>query len=707
MSQSILRVAIDFEQDVVSARQRARQIAGMLGFDAQDQTRIATAVSEIARNALRYAGRGEVQFLLEGESAPQLLMVEVTDRGPGVADLPLVLSGRYRSSTGMGLGLLGARRLMDQCDVESAPGKGTRVTLKKMLPSHAVLFGPLDVSALAAGLASRAPSTPFEEIQQQNRELMKALEELRQRQEELLSLNQELEDTNRGVVALYAELDEKAEHLRRADEMKSRFLSNMSHEFRTPLHSIRALSSLLLDLVDGPLTDEQQKQVRYIRKAAEDLTDLVDDLLDLAKIEAGKVEMKPVEFTVHNLFSALRGMLRPLLAGDKVALRFDEPEEMPPLYSDEAKVSQILRNFISNALKFTERGEVRVSAALSEDRGTVSFSVSDTGIGIAPEDQERIFQEFEQVQGPMQKRLKGTGLGLPLCRRLAHLLGGEVTLRSEPGMGSQFTVTIPRELPSEESKEKETAGAALDPAKLTVLILEDEAEARLYYEKLLRDSPYQPLWARNLREAREALRQVRPAAIVLDILLRGETGWQWLTDIKGNPATTRIPVLVATTVDDERKARALGADLFLKKPLARSTLINALRSLTPSRILVVDDDPALRYTIRKLLGGTSCYVLEAGDGRTGLHAAAEAQPDLIVLDLGLPDISGEEVLEQLRHSEATRAIPVVIATSRELSQGKRDELKGLTRAVVSKRDLNYQMLSTVMQVLSSTPNRTQ
>ena len=194
------------------------------------------------------------------------------------------------------------------------------------------------------------------ELQEQNRELVRALGELRERQEELMSLNRELEDTNRGVVALYAELDEKADHLRRADEMKSRFLSNMSHEFRTPLNSIRALSRLLLDRIDGDLSVEQEKQVGFISKASDDLTALVDDLLDLAKIEAGKIEVHPIEFSVGNLFSALRGMLRPLLVGDAVKLSFEEPQPTLTLYNDEGKVSQILRNFISNAIKFTEAG---------------------------------------------------------------------------------------------------------------------------------------------------------------------------------------------------------------------------------------------------------------------------------------------------------------------------------------------------------------
>src|SRR5262249_8775265 len=228
----------------------------------------------------------------------------------------------------------------------------------KLLPRQAPLLTGSRLHQFADTLTQQRSYDPLTEVQQQNQELLHTLEALRARQDDLIRLNHELEDTNRGVVALYAELDERAEHLRRADELKSRFLSNMSHEFRTPVNSILSLARLLLDHVDGVLTDEQTRQVSYIRTAAEALSELINDLLDLAKIEAGKVTVRPAPFAVSDLFSALRGMLRPLLVTDHVALVIDEPGDLPLLNSDEGKVSQILRNFLSNALKFTEQGEI-------------------------------------------------------------------------------------------------------------------------------------------------------------------------------------------------------------------------------------------------------------------------------------------------------------------------------------------------------------
>jgi signal transduction histidine kinase/DNA-binding response OmpR family regulator len=682
----LLTVAIRQEQDVVNARQRARQLAALLGFEPQDQARIATAVSEIARNAFRYAGGGEVEFAVEGERAPQLFDMRIQDRGKGIADLDTILEGRYRSETGMGLGIVGTRRLMDHFTIRSG-ADGTSVTLKKLLPEKAELVTPAAAGRIAAALATQAASSPLEEVQQQNRELMRTLEELRQRQDELVALNTELEDTNRGVVALYAELEERADFLRRADETKSKFLSSMSHEFRTPLNSIRALTGLLLERADGPLNDEQALQLEFIRKAAESLGEMVDDLLDIAKIEAGKIDVRPAEFEVQELFGALRGMLRPLLVSEKVALRFDPAEDVPTLETDEGKVSQILRNLISNALKFTERGEIRVSAVPAEEGRSVAFAVADTGIGIAREDHARIFEEFTQVLNPLQARVKGTGLGLPLCRRLATLLGGRIELESAPGQGSVFTVTLPVQYPGAPAAVDAVAPAPTalpDPALLPVLVVEDDADAQLVIEKLLRGSRYAPVPARNLRQAKEALARIGPAVMMLDIQLGNHTTWKWLGELKSAPGSPAV--VVTTNVDDPRKSFALGADAYLPKPLERTTLLQVLDQLVRASILVIDDDPAARYAIRKCLEGVPYRVVEAADAREGLRAAQALLPGLIVLDLNLPDRRGEDVLRDLGAAEATREIPVVIATSERLTPELRSRL-GAAAAVLDKGGL--------------------
>jgi len=686
VSLAILSLAIRHEHDVVAARQRARQIARLLDFDVQDQTRIATAVSEIARNAFTYAGGGKVDFLVEGRTSPQLFVIRIADRGPGIADLESILDGQYRSTTGMGLGIAGARRLMDQFSIESS-AQGTAVSLKKLFSRHAVIVTAARLARLASELARRQPENPLEEIQQQNQELISTLEELRARQDDLVRLNAELEDTNRGVVALYAELDEKADHLRRADELKSRFLSNMSHEFRTPLNAIRALTEVLMRRVDGPLTPEQEVEVGYIQKATDQLSELVEDLLDLAKVEAGKISVRPTEFDVPTLFSSLRGMLRPLLVNESVVLVFDNPAGLPPLTTDEGKVSQILRNLLSNALKFTERGEVRVSARLTSTGDAVVFSVADTGIGIAPDDQERIFQEFGQVDNPIQRSVRGTGLGLPLSRKLATLLGGMLTVESEPGAGSTFFATIPITYVEPEPAVS-AADWESDPLRVPVLVVEDSPEEMLVYEKFLKGSGFQVVRALTTRQARHALAQMRPAAIVLDILLRGEDAWTLLAEIKRDPATSDIPVLVVSTVDDQAKGLALGADAYALKPVERRWLLDRLQVLTGRqpvrRVLVIDDDEISRYIVRGLLDDMPCLITEARGGEDGLRRARDDRPDAIVLDLVMPDLSGFEVLERLRAETATRDVPVVVVTSKVLDDAERRRLEGLGAAIVSK-----------------------
>jgi signal transduction histidine kinase/ActR/RegA family two-component response regulator len=583
MTLRILSVGIRAELDVVACRQRARQIAALCGFGLQDQARIATAVSEIARNVYNYAAPGRAEFLIEGETAPQVLTIRIEDQGPGIAELDRILAGQYTSQTGMGAGLVGAQRLMDRFTIDTRPGAGTVIELRKLLPPQAPLLTPVLVGDIGARLAALPTDATLTEVQQQNRELLNTLAELKARQEELLQLTRELEDTNRGVVALYAELDEKAGHLRRADDMKSRFLSNMSHEFRTPLSSIRALSKLLLDRVDGELTVEQEKQVSFILRGAEDLSELVNDLLDLAKIEAGKIDIRPSAFAVSDLFSALRGMLKPLLVSESVRLEFDEADDVPDLYTDEAKLSQILRNFISNALKFTDAGEVRVSAAFVAEQQAVRLSVRDTGVGIPEASQQLVFEEFTQIENRLQKRVKGTGLGLPLCRKLATLLGGRVELQSTLGVGSTFSVVVPVRCaaqPLNDAPAVAVAATSEEDRRLPVLVVEDEASTCLLYERFLHGSAFRPVFAASVREADDQWLVQPPVAVLLDVSLRGEDSWHWLTDIKSDPRRASVPVVLATETDDKRKGLALGADAYYIKPLSRLELLSTLDFLT-------------------------------------------------------------------------------------------------------------------------------
>jgi CheY-like chemotaxis protein len=439
---------------------------------------------------------------------------------------------------------------------------------------------------------------------------------------------------------------------------------------------------MLLSKLDGDLTPEQERQVSFIRKSADDLSAIVSDLLDLAKVEAGKIEARPADFEVAELFAALKGVSRPLLQGDAVALVFEEAEGLPVLHTDEGKVSQILRNFVSNAIKFTERGEVRVRAERGEGDAVV-FSVSDTGIGIAPENQERIFEEFAQVESPVQRRVKGTGLGLPLSRRLAELLGGTVRVESEPGSGSTFLLAIPARFGAGAERRREDDGG-----RVPVLVVDAEPDAPDAYGALLAGSDFRPVVARSIADARRAIEQERPEAVVLDVLLEGESGWGLLEELKRDEATRGTPVLVVTRVENEQKARDLGADWFALKPVAGEQLVGELTRLAREglsrAILLVDDDPVARYLLRELIGDVPYAVVEAADGAEGLRVAKAERPAVVFLDLVMPGMLGADVLDALKADPATRPIPVIIYTSETIDDEKRRRLEERVVAILYK-----------------------
>ena len=692
MSIPIIHLALLTERDVVHTRQRAREVAAELGLDNQDQIRMATATSEIARNAFRYARNGKVTFSLQLDP-PQRLEVTVSDAGPGISNLDQILGGRYRSATGLGMGIIGTRRLMDEFQIDTS-SSGTTVCMAKCIPHHRDTWTLRTARELSRKMQERAPDSPYEEIEQQNQELLKTLQELRARQEELELLNRELEDTNRGVVALYAELDERADYLRRASELKTKFLSNVSHEFRTPLNSIVSLARLLMDRMDGDLSAEQFKQVRYIESSARDLQEMVNDLLDLAKVEAGKIRIRSKRFEVHELFSALKGMLKPLLAdNNSVDLVFEDALELPPLRTDEGKVSQVLRNLISNALKFTPNGKVTVSATAVDNRD-IQFTVSDTGIGIAAEHHETIFREFSQVENPLQERYRGTGLGLPLCRNLAMLLGGKIWLESEFGHGSTFFVRLPAVYVGETTQPDDSVmPAAPDFHRTPVLFLEDSEETAHLFESYLRDSEFQPILTSTVAQSEVWTARHSPAAVVADVYIGDDQSWGFIARLRER--LPELPIIIVSVQDESQAAIARGGSVFLPKPVERDVLMRELRRLTENtgtrRVLLVDDNEVARYILRDLLDQPWLDIREAASGTEALSLLNEKLPDALILDLLMPDISGFEILRQLRSQAATKNLPVLIYTSKVLSETEKAQLESWRARIIRKEEITTRL----------------
>ena len=556
-----------------------------------------------------------------------------------------------------------------------------------------MLVGSLIPEAYGSALTRMAAT--MSEIADLHRKTETQQRELQWGNDERLRLHHDLAESIQGVVALHAELDEKSSALHRVSEIKTRVIANVSHEFRTPLNAILGLTDLLLDRNDGELTKEQAKQIGFIRTSAEALSLLTNDLLDLSTVETGKLALRTASVDVHGLFTALRGMLRPLIGNDALTFIVEDPPEPIHLETDEGKLAQILRNLVSNAGKFTERGEVRVSAACGPE-GTITFSVDDTGIGIRPEHLHRIFEEFTQIEGPLQAKTKGTGLGLALSRKLAELLGGDLTVESEAGRGSTFFLTIPRVHPDVSAMDAMVERSRhLDPNRTPVLVVEDDRQELFFYEKHLADAGFQILPTRTVDDARAILQRARPAAIVLDIMLEGESTWAFLAEIKANPDTHDIPTFVVTVTDREQKARALGADEFFVKPMEREWLLEKLQRVARNHpvqtILIIDDDDVARYIVKKHLQGLPYEILEAPTGAEGIRLARARRPQGIVLDFVMPDMSGFDALDELKKDPATCAIPVIVNTSKDLGEEERVRLTGAAAAVVSKQSLSREM----------------
>lgn len=561
---------------------------------------------------------------------------------------------------------------------------------------HTFLFsaerGPEGI-VLVGSRSTPAQTDAVQSYQRAMSDLSEMHRETARQKVDLARLNTELNESIEGLKTLHDELDEKNDTLRRSADVKARLVANVSHEFRTPINSILGLARLLLDRVDGDLTEEQAVQVGFIRTSAETLRALVDDVLDLSKIEAGKIPLRPRPFAVQDVLSGLRGTMRAFPHGEDVQLVVDEAPGLE-MVSDDGKIAQILRNLVSNALKFTEHGTVRVTAeALPDD--SVVFRVTDTGLGIDPRFHDTIFEDFAQIDSEVQRRVKGTGLGLSVSRRLASLLGGSLTVTSELGEGSTFTLTVPREhLEASQMRALEERSRVLDPRRAPVLVVEDDRQTMFLYEKYLSQAGFQVIPARSADEARLAIARVKPAAVVLDVMLEGESTWRFLQELKEDEATRDIPVMVVTVVDSSQKARALGADEFWLKPIDPERLRRKMTELArrgPVSLLVVDDDPTSRYLLRRLMDDTPYVLHEATTAAEAIVAARELAPQVILLDFLLGDGTAFDVIDELKANPATRGIPIIIQTAKTLDSVERERLARDASAILSKQSLSREL----------------
>ncbi|HEY0077379.1 MAG TPA: ATP-binding protein [Pyrinomonadaceae bacterium] len=427
------------EADTVKVRDRVRRLAREMGFDATTQIKITTAVSELTRNIYEYAKSGAITLAVAERGAHTAgLQVTARDDGPGIdeARLRAILRGSYRSSSGLGVGLAGTRRLMDEFEIDTKPEMGTRVTVVKWLPHDAATSVKARIEELRASFNDDADDSAVEELQQQNRDLMAVLAELEEKREELERVNRELNESNR-------ELNEANAKLRELSSLKEEFLALTTHDLRSPLTVISGVISFFTSGRLGELSPEQKNMVAMMERNTQNLIELVNDLLDASKLESGAMRLDLSSVELPLLVAELRETVAPLAREKGIALEEHIPEELPPLHADRVKLRRVLVNLVSNALKFTSKGgRVEIRAAQIGDR-MARISVADTGVGIQPEDLERLFDKYEQARSRATRSEKGTGLGLYITRQLVELHGGEISVTSEVGKGSTFSFTIP------------------------------------------------------------------------------------------------------------------------------------------------------------------------------------------------------------------------------------------------------------------------
>ena len=509
---------------------------------------------------------------------------------------------------------------------------------------------------------------------QEKRARIRALEiEQNRKVAELTRLAQELAEANRRI--------------EEADRLKSQFLANMSHELRTPMNSIIGFSEILVERLDGKAEPKHVGFLRHILASGQHLLAIINDILDLSKIEAGKMEIYPEVFGIRPVIESVCQMTRGMAKQQPVFV-LDLADDLPQIETDLAKFKQVLFNLLSNAVKFSPaRSPITVSARC--DGAHVIVSVRDEGIGIAPEHHDVIFHEFRQVDGTARREFGGTGLGLALVKKFVELQGGRISVESAPGAGSTFTFVLPvRALAAVVSRH--AAIMTNDPSD-RVLVVEDDPNAYELISSALGSAGYLPIRARHGEEALKLARESQPVAVTLDLILPGVDGWEVLKRLKTDITTRDIPVVIISMVDNHELGVALGADDYFIKPVDRDRLLQRVRQITSrsasrdrARLLLIDDDPGVHALLHEELTARGYTIDGVFSGADGLVAARTSVPDIIILDLMMPGMSGFEVAGALKDDPRTADIPILVLTSKEITAADRDELQSKVTSFVQK-----------------------
>jgi signal transduction histidine kinase/CheY-like chemotaxis protein len=521
-------------------------------------------------------------------------------------------------------------------------------------------------------------------------------------------------------VRLFEEIQDKSRQLEEASKHKSQFLASMSHELRTPLNAVIGVTEMLLeDAHDLKRHDEVEPLDRVLR-AARHLLALINDILDLSKIEAGRMELHLETFPLLPVIEDVGKTIEPMATKNANRIVIDCPADLGTMHADQTRFRQALLNLASNANKFTEQGTVTIAAQAQrlDGRDMITIAVTDTGIGMTEEQMGRLFQEFSQADASTTRKYGGTGLGLAISQHFCRLMGGDITVESKPGKGSTFTIRLPRiaqvgETPATAGRGLERPGGARatgeEAEEPLILVVDDDETVRDLVVRHLERGGFAVVAARSGQEGLRLVRELRPAAVTLDIMMPDLDGWTVLAAIKGDPELAGIPVVLMSIVDQKNRGYALGAADYLVKPVDRATLVEALRNICGTRaggVLLVDDDEMVRRSVRQALEPIGWKVTEAENGRVAVDLLASAQPDVIILDLMMPTMDGFEFIHELRGRPDWQDLPVVVITAKDLTQEDRERLNGGVERVIQKSDRNEMLRQLSREIGKCVKSRT-